>query len=129
MQNRTKSERCSRALAGTRAFRHCWMDRRAGVSHLAPMQPRPGTTETLARFVVDTRWEDIPEQARHEVKRALLNFFAVAIAGCRTEPVELALKTLAEFSGRKQATVVGPSDRIDALSAALLNGEAANAFD
>ena len=60
------------------------------------MQPRPGTTETLARFVVDTRWEDIPAQARHEAKRALLKFFAVALAGCRTEPVAMALKSLSE---------------------------------
>ena len=93
------------------------------------MLPKPGVTQYLARFVVDTRWEDIPEQARHEAKRALLNFFAVAIAGCRTEPVELALKTLAEFSGGKQATIVGRSERIDALSAAFLNGAGANVFD
>ena len=93
------------------------------------MQPRPGVTQNLARFVVDTRWEDIPEQARHEAKRALLNFFAVALAGCRTEPVEIALKSLAEFSGGKQATVVGRSERIDALSAAFLNAAGANVFD
>lgn len=93
------------------------------------MQPRPGVTPALARFVVDTRWEDIPERARHEAKRALLNFFAVALAGCRTEPVELALKTLAEFSGGRQATVIGRTERIDALSAAFLNGAGANVFD
>ena len=93
------------------------------------MQPRPGTTETLARFVVDTKWEDIPENARHEAKRALLNFFAVALAGCRTEPVELALKSLAEFSGGRQATVIGRRERIDALSAAFLNAAGANVFD
>ena len=93
------------------------------------MLPRPGVTQNLARFVVETRWEDIPEQARHEAKRALLNFFAVAIAGCRTEPVELALKTLAEFSGGKQATIVGRTERIDALSAAFLNAAGANVFD
>ncbi|MFO1160209.1 MAG: MmgE/PrpD family protein [Reyranellaceae bacterium] len=93
------------------------------------MQPRPGITPNLARFIVDTRWEDIPERARHEAKRALLNFFAVALAGCRTEPVELALKTLAEFSGGRQATVIGRSERIDALSAAFLNGAGANVFD
>src|SRR6476620_3118607 len=93
------------------------------------MIPKPGVTQSLARFVADTRWEDIPEQARHEAKRALLNFFAVAIAGCRTEPVELALKSLAEFSGGKQATIVGRSERIDALSAAFLNAAGANVFD
>src|SRR5690242_9101823 len=93
------------------------------------MQPRPGTSETLARFVVETKWQDIPDVARHEAKRALLNFFAVALAGCRTEPVELALATLAEFSGGRQATVVGRRERIDALSAAFLNAAGANVFD
>ena len=93
------------------------------------MLPRPGITQNLARFVVETKWQDIPDQARHEAKRALLNFFAVALAGCRTEPVELALKTLAEFSGGKQATIIGRRERIDALSAAFLNAAGANVFD
>jgi 2-methylcitrate dehydratase PrpD len=93
------------------------------------MQPRPGITPALARFVVDTRWEDIPQRARHEAKRALLNFFAVALAGCRTEPIELALRTLAEFSGGRQATVIGRRERIDALGAAFLNAAGANVFD
>src|SRR3954447_25890472 len=105
------------------------MDIAAELSHLSAMQPRPGTTETLARFVVDTRWEDIPAEARHEAKRALLNFFAVALAGCRTEPVELALKSLAEFSGGRLATIIGRRERIDALSAAFLNAAGANVFD
>src|SRR6201993_5448837 len=93
------------------------------------MQPRPGVTETLARFVAETRWTDIPDPAKHEAKRALLNFFAVALAGCRTGPVEMALRSLAEFSGGKQVTVVGRSERIDALSAAFLNAAGANVYD
>lgn len=93
------------------------------------MLPRPGVTQDLARFVAETEWQDVPDKVRHEAKRALLNFFAVAIAGCRTEPVEIALKSLAEFSGGKQATIIGRTDRIDALSAAFLNGAGANVFD
>ncbi len=93
------------------------------------MLPRPGTTQTLARFVAETRWQDIPDTVRHQAKRALLNFFAVAIAGCRTGPVDMALKSLAEFSGGKQATVIGRRERIDALSAAFLNAAGANVFD
>jgi 2-methylcitrate dehydratase PrpD len=53
----------------------------------------------------------------------------VALAGCRTEPVAMALKSLAEFSGGRQATVIGRSERIDALSAAFLNAAGANVFD
>ena len=93
------------------------------------MLPRQGVTPELARFIVDTKWDDLPEKARHEAKRALLNFFAVAIAGCRTEPVELALRTLGEFSGGRQATIVGRPERIDPLTAAFLNAAGANVFD
>jgi 2-methylcitrate dehydratase PrpD len=71
----------------------------------------------------------VPEAIRHEAKRALLNFFAVALAGCRTGPVELALQSLAEFSDRRQATVIGRGERVDALSAAFLNAAGANVFD
>jgi len=93
------------------------------------MQPRPGVTSTLARFVATMRWSDIPDPVKHEAKRALLNFFAVALAGCRTPPIERSLKTLGEFSGGKQATIVGRRERIDALSAAFLNAAGANVFD
>jgi 2-methylcitrate dehydratase PrpD len=93
------------------------------------MDPRPGITRNLARFVAATRLEDIPESIRHEAKRALLNFFAVALAGCRTGPIELALESLREFSGGRQATVIGRADRIDALNAAFLNAAGANVFD
>jgi 2-methylcitrate dehydratase PrpD len=93
------------------------------------MQARAGITDSLARFVAETNWQNIPEEARHAAKRALLNFFAVALAGCRTEPVELALASLAEFSGGKQATIVGRRERLDALGAAFLNAAGANVFD
>jgi 2-methylcitrate dehydratase PrpD len=93
------------------------------------MLPKPGVTQNLARFVAGTRFEDVPDAVRHEAKRALLNFFAVALAGCRTGPIEMALASLAEFSGGKQAQVIGRSERIDALNAAFLNAAGANVFD
>ena len=93
------------------------------------MEPKPDVTASLARFVASTKWEQIPDAARHAAKRALMNFFAVAFSGCRTEPVDLALKTLSQFSGGTPATVIGRKERIDALSAAFLNAAGANVFD
>src|SRR3954447_27023818 len=86
-------------------------------------------TQVLAHLVVTTRWDDIPQPVRHQAKRSFMNYFAVALAGCRTGPVEVALRSLAEFSGGKQATVVGRAERIDALSASFLNAASANVFD
>ncbi len=93
------------------------------------MQHAPAVTQTLARFAVEARWDDVPDAARHEAKRALMNFFAVALAGCRAPAIEIVLKSLAEFCGRQQATLVGRRERMDALSAAFLNAAGANVSD
>ncbi|MGA7489969.1 MAG: MmgE/PrpD family protein, partial [Xanthobacteraceae bacterium] len=93
------------------------------------MLHRPGITQNLARFLVEIGWSDVPEDVRHQARRALMNFFAVALSGCRAGPVEIALRSLAEFSDRKQATVIGRGERMDALSAAFLNAASANVFD
>lgn len=93
------------------------------------MLHNPGVTEGLAKFVVDARWEDLPPQVTHQAKRSLLNFFAVALTGCRDQTFETALQSLATFSGGKQATLIGRRERIDALSAAFLNAAGANVLD
>ena len=93
------------------------------------MLHKSNVTQSLARLVATTRWEDIPQPVRHMAKRSFMNFFAVALAGCRTSPVEIALRSLLEFSGGKQATLVGRSERIDVLSAAFLNAAGANVHD
>jgi 2-methylcitrate dehydratase PrpD len=93
------------------------------------MSEMSGVTQHLAHHVATTRWDNIPSGVRHQAKRSLMNFFAVALAGCRTGPVEIALRSLAEFSGGRQATIVGRRERIDALSAAFLNAAGANVHD
>src|SRR5579863_247808 len=93
------------------------------------MLHQPGVTERLARLVLDTRWSDLPPPVTHQAKRSLLNFFAVALTGCRNETFETALATLREFSGGKEAALIGRCERIDALGAVFLNAAGANVLD
>lgn len=93
------------------------------------MRHEPGITLRLAQLVANTEVSAVPPPVMHQAKRSFMNFFAVALAGCRTAPVEIPLRSLAEFSGGKQATIVGRTERIDVLSAAFLNAASANVFD
>jgi 2-methylcitrate dehydratase PrpD len=86
-------------------------------------------TRHLAQFVADTQWEALSPPVIHQAKRALVNFFAVALTGCREPAIETALRSLATFSGAKQATVIGRGERLDALSAAFVNAASANVLD
>ena len=93
------------------------------------MLQAPDVTERLSHFVVGTWWDDLKPEVTHQAKRSLMNFFAAALTGCRNRTIEIALQTLTDFSGGKQATVVGRSERVDALSAAFLNAASANVLD
>ena len=86
-------------------------------------------TLTLARFVAESRWEDIPQAMRHEAKRALLNWMGCALGGCRDETVERAIMALNEFSGPRTASLIGRREKLDPLHAALINGIASNILD
>ena len=87
------------------------------------------TTFKLADFIVRSRWDDIPAGIRHEAKRALLNWAACALGGCREETVERLLAALREFAGPPQATLLGRGERVDALHAALVNAVSSNILD
>jgi 2-methylcitrate dehydratase PrpD len=93
------------------------------------MSGTAGVSGQLAQFVAGTRWDDLPADVAHQAKRSVMNLFAVALTGCRTETFETMLQTLAAFSGGKQATLIGRRERIDALSAACLNAAGANVLD
>ena len=86
-------------------------------------------TRRLAEFLADSQWHDIPDEVRQEAKRTILNFVGTALGGCRDEAVELALRGLKPFFGPPQATVIGRSERPDALSAAFLNAISANVLE
>ena len=86
-------------------------------------------SETLARYVVETRPEDIPEDVKHEARRALLNFVGCAIGGADEEAVEIAMRVLGPFSGERTASLFGRRERLDPLHASLMNGIASHVHD
>ena len=58
-----------------------------------------GVTEKLARFVVDTSYESIPEEAAIAAKRAILDTLAVTIAGCREDASRIITAYVRELGG------------------------------
>lgn len=86
-------------------------------------------TRLLARYIVDSRYADIPEPVRHEAARALLNWAGCAMGGSRHATVERALAALSEFSGPPQAGILGRGERLDILHAALINGISSHVLD
>ena len=86
-------------------------------------------TRALARFLVNSRYQDIPHPVRHEAARALLNWVGCAVGGSGHETLDRALAALTPFAGAAQASVLGRSERLDILHTALLNGISSHLLD
>ena len=84
------------------------------------MEPATGVTRTLARFVVASKPDDVPAAAAHEAKRSLLHWIGCSIGGSCHESVQCALAALDEFSGKREAGILGRAERVDAMLAALV---------
>jgi 2-methylcitrate dehydratase PrpD len=114
------------ALAGTTAATGLPLPVSATETNPAPAAD---VTGTLARYVVTARFEDLPETARTEVGRSLLNWMGVAVGGSRHETVEIALAAVVPFAGPRQAGLFGRAERLDVMNAAFLNGISSHVFD
>jgi len=79
-------------------------------------------TERLCAFVVDSTLDAIPRNVQTEATRALVNYLGCALGGSIEPALDIAIETLAPFSGDAKACVLGRAERFDALHAALLNG-------
>jgi 2-methylcitrate dehydratase PrpD len=86
-------------------------------------------TGRLAEWLIGTSFSDIPEDVRHEARRALLNYVGCALGGAHEEAVEIAFRTLSPLSGPRTATILGRREKLDPLRASLINGIAAHVHD
>jgi 2-methylcitrate dehydratase PrpD len=88
-----------------------------------------GVTHTLARYVVNAKYEDLPAAVRKEAVRTLLNWVGVAVGGSHHPTVEYAIAAITPFSGPHQAGLLGRRERLDIMNAAMINGISSHIFD
>lgn len=95
----------------------------------ATAAPVKDVTRTLARYIVNAGYDDLPANVRKEGVRTLLNWVGVAIGGSHHQTVDIAVSALAPFSGPQQASLFGRRERFDIMNAAFLNGVSSHIFD
>ena len=86
-------------------------------------------TECIAKFVVDTRYEDIPQEVLEISKRQLLDVLGVALAGCQ-QPLGIIMKDyVTKIGGEPLSSLIGYGIRTSPPTAALANGAFCHALD
>lgn len=77
--------------------------------------------EKLASHFVNFQYDDLTPANRTAVKRLLLDYLGVAVAGSQTGSGKVAREFAISIGGVEQATLIGDGRRVPAVNAALAN--------
>ena len=80
----------------------------------------PFVSETIAKFAVGLRYEDLPSDAVAATKRFLVDSVGCALGGLSSEDCHIMRGLLDDLGGNPQCTIIG-GGRSDAVRASLMN--------
>ena len=88
-----------------------------------------GATQTLAQFIVDTNYENLPVPVVEAAKVAILDGVANMLAGSTQELATIIGQYVQQSGGASQSTVIGWGFKTNAPSAAFANGVFGHCLD
>jgi 2-methylcitrate dehydratase PrpD len=83
----------------------------------------------LADRIAEVTFEALPREAVATAKEGILDTVGVTLAGAKEDTTAVVGRTLRWTAGQGAALIFGGRERVDALSAALINGTASHALD
>ena len=86
-------------------------------------------TETLADFITETQFSDLPGEVAHEAKRVLLDSIGCAIGGISSDLGRISIEFSRRLGGPPESSIIGTGDKVSCANAAFANGELINALD
>lgn len=81
----------------------------------------PSLSHQLARYLVNTKLEDVPAAVVSKAKMCIMDWFGCALAGVGETPGQILVRTALDTGGIPQATIVSGDARTSALMAAFVN--------
>jgi len=86
-------------------------------------------SRTISEFAIKLKYEDLPKEVVHEVKRYLYDSIGCAYGGYHTKDVNILRNIYKDMAGKEEATLIGFGDKIPAVNATLVNSLMIRALD
>lgn len=88
-----------------------------------------GMTKALAAFLSRLTYEQLSEEARHQVRRGVLDWAGCALAGARHPTITKILGVMRTLNDAPRANVIGHKLKIGTVEAATVNGQMGHLLD
>ena len=87
------------------------------------------TTYQLERFILNTRWGDLPSQVQERVKGCFLDLLGALLIGSRSEQFRVGVRLAKALYGAGDIPVIGSKECFNFMGAACAMGHSSNAYD
>ena len=87
------------------------------------------TTYRLEKFILNTRWEDLPGPVQERIRGCFLDLLGALLIGSRSEQFRVGLRLAKMLYGSGEIPVIGSQERLNFMGAACAMGHSSNAYD
>ena len=87
------------------------------------------TTYRLEEFILNTRWEDIPEAVQQRIKGCFLDLMGALLIGSRSAQFKVGLRLAESIYGTGEIPVIGSDKTFNFMGASCAMGHSSNAYD
>ncbi len=87
------------------------------------------TTYKLERFILETKWEDLPKEVQERMKGCAVDLFGALLSGSKSGQFQAGLKLAERLFGKGDIPVIGSDKTFSFAGAASAMGHSSNAYD
>lgn len=87
------------------------------------------TTYKLEDYILNTCWDDLPENVKERMKGAFIDLCGALIIGSRSEQFKVGLRLAEKIYGSGDIPVIGSDKRFGFMGASCAMGHSSNAYD
>lgn len=87
------------------------------------------TTYKLEDFILNTEWEDLPDNVKERLKGCFVDLLGALIIGSKSEQFAVGLRLAETLYGKGEIAVIGSDKKFGFMGASTAMGHSSNAYD
>ena len=87
------------------------------------------TDYKLEKFILETKWEDLPEEVQARMRGCFVDLMGALLAGSMSEQFAVGLRLAESLYGNGDIAVVGSDKKFNFMGASTAMGHSSNAYD
>ena len=87
------------------------------------------TDYKLEEFILNTKWENLPEEVKERMRGCFVDLLGALIAGSRSRQAEAGIRLAERLYGKGEIPVIGTDKKFNFMGASAAMGHSSNAYD